>query len=311
MTGKLTVLTGAFGYSGRYIARRLLDRGECVRTLTSRPVADSPFGDRIEARPFHFDDPERLVESLRGADALINTYWVRFDHGEATYERAVANTRRLIDAASRAGVRRIVHVSIANPTEDSPLPYFCGKAHLEREIRECGLSYAIIRPTVLFGREDILVNNIAWLLRRLPVFGLPGLGRYPVQPVFVDDLASLAVEQAGGGDDVTLDAVGPETFTFAEMVRLVRDAVGVRTPVVPMPKSLVYMAGKAMGRLVKDVVLTWQEVRGLTAGLLVSHDTPTCPTRFTDWLGAHGGGLGRAYASELARHWRTSEAVCP
>ena len=201
-------------------------------------------------------------------------------------------------------MRRLVHVSITSPSEDSSLPYFRGKARLERAVRESGLSHAILRPTVLFGREDILVNNIAWLLRKLPVFGLPGCGRYPVQPVFVDDLAALAVEQAAGGEDVTLDAVGPETFTFAEMVRLVRDAISVRTPVIPAPRSLVYLAGRLTGVLVRDVVLTWQEILGLSAGLLVSQDSPTCPTRFTDWLGDHADTLGRRYASELSRHWR-------
>src|SRR5262249_37427495 len=149
-----------------------------VRTITGDPSRADPFGGRVEAFPFSFDDPARLTETLRGADTLYNTYWVRFDWRGTTYAQAIANTRTLFAAAREAGVRRIVHVSITNPSESSSLPYFRGKAELERDLRESGISYAIVRPTVVFGREDILINNIAWLLRRLPLFVIPGDGSY-------------------------------------------------------------------------------------------------------------------------------------
>ena len=87
-----------------------------------------------------------------------------------------------------------MHISITNPSLDSPLPYFRGKAILEKEIRASGISHAIVRPTVLFGKEDILINNITYLLRRLPVFAIPGSGDYRLQPIYVEDLAEIAVE---------------------------------------------------------------------------------------------------------------------
>ena len=301
---RLVVVTGAYGYSGRYVTERLLARGDRVKTLTGRPISDSPFGDRVPPEPYRFDDPSALAASLEGADALVNTYWVRFEHGDETYAKAVENTRRLFAAAREAGVRRVVHVSIANPSEDSPLPYYAGKAALERSLRESGLSHAIVRPTVLFGGRDVLVNNIAWLLRRLPVFGVPGLGRYPVQPVHVGDFADLIVSETLGSDDVVLDAVGPETFPFVELVRRIRDAVSPRTPVVPMPKSLVWAAGRVAGLFLGDIVLTRQEIRGLAAGLLAVDGPPTGDTVFTEWLEQHAGELGRHYSSELERHWR-------
>src|ERR1035437_2591459 len=163
-------VTGAFGYSGRYDARRLLDASHAVITLTNSLKRDNPFGGRVQAFPFNFDKPERLTESLRGIDALINTYWVRFDHRLFTHSQAVANTKILFQAAKDAGVRRIVHVSITNPDIHSDLPYFSGKAELESALISLGVSYCILRPTVLFGKEDILINNIAWALRYLPVF---------------------------------------------------------------------------------------------------------------------------------------------
>ena len=282
----------------------MLDQGSRVRTLTRTPVSRSPFGDDVEARPLDFGDPSGLVASLEGADILYNTYWVRFARGGVTHDTAVENSRALLRAAVEAGVRRIVHISITNATQDSPLPYFRGKALAEMAVRDSGLSYAIVRPTVLFSPEDILINNIAWFLRRFPLFPIPGRGGYPVQPVFVDDVARLAVEAGTGVDDVAIDAVGPETFTFEEMVRLLARRVGSRSRLVRTPPSAALLAARIAGRLVRDVVLTKDELDGLMAGLLVSADPPTAPTRFTEWLEAEGASLGQRYASELARHYR-------
>ena len=300
----ISVVTGAFGYTGKYIARRLLDQGSRVRTLTRTPVSRSPFGDDIEARPLDLGDPSGLVAGLEGADILYNTYWVRFARGGVTHDTAVENSRAMLRAAVEAGVRRVVHVSITNATQDSPLPYFRGKALAERAVRESGLSYAIVRPTVLFSTEDILINNIAWFLRRFPLFPIPGRGGYPVQPVFVDDVARLAVEAGAEVDDVAIDAVGPETFTFEEMVRLLARRVGSRSRLVRTPPPAALLAARMAGRLVRDVVLSKDELDGLMAGLLVSADPPTASTRFTEWLEAEGASLGQRYASELARHYR-------
>ena len=212
-------VTGAFGYSGKYIAQRLLAEGRRVITLTNSTDRANAFGGRLAVHPFNFDQPDDLARSLEGVDVLYNTYWVRFNHKRFTHADAVRNTLALFEAARRAGVRRVVHVSITNPSEDSPLEYFSGKARLERALAESGLSYAILRPTVLFGKEDILINNIAWVLRHLPVFGVFGDGRYKLQPVYVDDLAALAVAWGGAAEDRIINAIGPETFTYRELVR--------------------------------------------------------------------------------------------
>jgi NADH dehydrogenase len=274
-----------------------------VATITGRPGRPSPFGDAVEAHPFDFDRPERLVETLRGADVLYNTYWVRFDRGEATYARAIEHTRTLLAAAREAGVGRVVHVSITNPSEDSPLPYFRGKALLERELRATGLAHAIVRPTVVFGREDILVNNIAWLVRRSPVFAVPGDGRYPVQPVYVDDLAALMVEAGRRADDETFDAVGPATFAFEDLVREIGRALGRRPRIVHASPRAVYAASRVLGTALRDVLLTREEIVGLMSGLLASAAPPTAATRFTEWLARARPELGRRYASEVARHY--------
>jgi NADH dehydrogenase len=207
-------VTGAFSYSGKYITSRLLARGEEVITLTNHPNRPDPFEGKVKAFPLNFNNEEELVKNLSGIDVLVNTYWIRFDKGHNTQPRAVGNTKILIRAAAKAGVKRIVHISITNPSADSHLPYFWGKAANEKAVIDSGMSYAILRPTVLFGKEDILINNIAWLLRRLPLFGLPGDGSYKLSPVYVDDLAKLAVEAVYSKENYIWDAVGPDEFTF-------------------------------------------------------------------------------------------------
>jgi uncharacterized protein YbjT (DUF2867 family) len=296
-------VTGAFGYSGRHIATRLLEQGARVRSLTGHPDRPDPFGGRVEVRRFEFDDPARMRAALEDVKVLYNTYWVRFDHGRSTHARAVEHSRRLFRAAADAGVERVVHVSITNPSLDSPLPYFKGKAEVEEALAASGLSHAILRPAVFFGGHDVLINNVAWLLRHLPVFGVVP-GHYGLQPIHVEDLARLAVDQGASGANVTMDAVGPEALGFDELVRLVRRAIGSRALVTPVPRWLLLLASRVLRPVVGDVVLTADEVDGLRSNLLVSSGPPTGSTRFTEWLGEHAGELGASWASELGRHFR-------
>jgi nucleoside-diphosphate-sugar epimerase len=294
-------VTGAFGYSGKYIAERLLAEGRTVITLTNSLDRENPFGDRLQAIPFHFDAPDKLADSLRGVSVLYNTYWVRFNHKNFTHADAVRNTLTLFEAAKNAGVERVVHASITNPSEDSPLEYFSGKAKLERALKESGLSYAILRPTVLFGKEDILVNNIAWTLRRLPVFGVFGDGRYKIQPIYVDDLAQIAVEQGKDRNNVIIDAIGPETFTYKELASTVGEIIGKRRPIMSVPPALGYVVGWVIGKLVGDVMITREEIAGLMSNLLYVDAPPAGHTRLTDWASARASTLGLHYTSELAR----------
>jgi NADH dehydrogenase len=279
----------------------LIDAERRVITLTNSLDRDNPFGDRVQAYPFSFDDRGALTKSLSGVEVLYNTYWVRFNHREFTFARAIEDTLSLFGAAREAGVRRIVHVSITNPSEDSDLEYFRGKAKLEAALRDSGLSHSILRPTVLFGKEDILINNIAWMLRHLPVFGVFGNGEYRLQPIYVDDLAKLAVEHGGREDDVTVDAIGPETFTYRELVTRIGEIIGKPRRVVSVSPTVGYYFGRIIGNLLGDVIVTRDEIEGLMRGLLCVDSPPTGATRLTDWAVEHASTLGVRYASELAR----------
>ncbi len=297
----LHVVTGAFGYSGRYIAAKLYQAGHRVRTLTNSPNRAHSFEDRIEVSPYSFEDPERLKESLEGAAVLYNTYWVRCNHRDFRFAQAIDNTRVLFAAARAAKVARVVHASITNPSEDSPLEYFRGKAILERELRDSGLSYAILRPAVLFGGEDILINNIAWAIRYLPVFGIFGDGRYGVQPIHVEDFAEIAVAQGAARANATIDAIGPETFTYRELVAEIARAIGVRRRVISVPCWFGYAAGWILGKTLNDVIITRDEIEGLMQGLLATASPPAGKTKLTEWARENAATLGRRYASELGR----------
>jgi uncharacterized protein YbjT (DUF2867 family) len=299
---ELDVVTGAFSYTGRHIAEALLARGRRVRTLTRRPDPSHPLAGRIEVAPLRFDDS--LAESLHGADTLYNTYWVRFEHGSTTFDRAVENTATLFEAAKATGVRRIVHVSVANPADESPFPYFRGKAQTEEALRRSGISHAIVRPTLVFGPRDILVNNIAWALRHLPVFLVTGDGRPAVQPVSVRDTASICAEAGARSDDVTLDAAGPERWAFDEFVLMIRDAVKGRARVWHASMRVALGVGHVAGVFLRDVVVTRDELDALGAGLLVSHEQPLGRDPFETWLARNADRLGRSYTSELARNFR-------
>jgi uncharacterized protein YbjT (DUF2867 family) len=300
----LDLVTGAFSYSGSRIAERLLASGREVKTLTFHPERRHPLQARVVASPYRFDDPAALARDLEGVNTLYNTYWVRFDRGAATFANAIANSRMLFHAARRAGVARVVHLSIANPSIESTLPYYRGKAQVERALAEVGIPYSIVRPTWIFGgARDVLTNNIAWILRRMPIFALPGSGRYPVQPVHIDDLARICEQAAHAAGDIIMDAAGPETMSFDELVQAIRRAVGARSPILHLPPVAMAAAARALGLVVGDVVLTADEISGLSSGLLVSHQAPLGQIAFTEWLAEHSRSIGRSYANELRRHF--------
>ncbi len=305
---QVDVVTGAFSYSGAAIARELRARGREVRTLTGHPER-APAGTPIDSRPLDFTDPAGLARSLADADTLYNTYWVRFGRGTVSHETAVANSKILFSAAAEAGVRRIVHVSITHPSADSVYPYFRGKAAVEQALAETGLPHAIARPAILFGGDGVLVNNIAWLLRRLPVFAVGGSGKYRVRGIHIDDLARLLADLGAQDGSTVVDAVGPQSLTFHEMVDVIRRAVGSRALVLPVPGAVIPVLAGVLSVPLRDTLLTADEYHAMADGLADSDAPATGQVVFSDWVREHGAELGRRYANELDRHFRPVQPV--
>ena len=304
MDAGFDVVTGAFSYTGQFIARHLLAGGRRVRTLTNHPRRPGAEDLDVDIAPLQFTDRAALVESLRGGDVLYNTYWVRFRHGGLSFGDAVANTRILMSAAAEAGIRKVVHISVSNPSADSHLDYYAGKARTEEIVRESGIPWAVVRPTLIFGPGDILINNIAWLLRNMPVFMVPQLGSYRVQPVAGEDVAEIAQWASEQPGNVTVDAAGPEIMSYVDLVGSVAVAVGRRPRFLYLPPALTLLAADAVGLFVRDIVLTRQELQGLMEELLVSSEPPRGKLRVDGWLLRSAESLGKSYASELDRHFR-------
>jgi uncharacterized protein YbjT (DUF2867 family) len=303
----LHAVTGAFGFSGRYITKRLLDAGHRVVTLTNSRSREGLFEGKIKVCPLDFKRPHELASSLEGVSVLYNTYYVRFNYRgrvSFSYSGAVENSSELFAAAKEAGVRRIVHISITNPSEDSKFEYFRGKARIERLLRESGLSHSILRPAVLFGDDGILINNIAWLLRKFPLFGVFGDGSYRLQPIYVDDLAMLAVEQGKRSENSVIDAIGPETFSYRGLVAEIGRVIGKPRPIVPLPPAMGFFAGYLLGIILNDRLITLDEIEGLMAELLYVDSPPAGMTKLTHWVRENSHTLGLEYASELARRIR-------
>jgi uncharacterized protein YbjT (DUF2867 family) len=301
----LDAVTGGFSYSGAAIARELLTHGRRVLTLTGHP-GRAPAGSEIDVRPLTFGDAEQLRVSLAGVDTLYNTYWVRFPHGATTFDVAVDNSRRLFAAAAAAGVRRIVHVSITHPDKGSPYAYFRGKAAVEHLLAESGVPHAIVRPAILFGGDGVLINNVAWMLRHLPVVAVGGHGTYRVRGIHISDLARLCVELGAGDADTVVDAVGPQSVTFRELIDCVRTAVGSKALVMPVPGWVMPPVTATLGLVLRDTLLTADEYKAMAGGLADSGAPSTGRIVFTDWVAEHGSQLGCHYANEIARHFATT-----
>lgn len=298
----MDVVTGAYGFLGKYITKKLLQIGHDVNTLTNSPDRESPFGDRVNPIPFNFDNTLKLKKSLEGISVLYNTYWVRFNHPPYfTFKKAVENSKILFEAAKKAGVKRIVHVSITNPSLDSPLEYFRGKAILEKLLMESGISYAILRPAVIFGKEDILINNIAWFLRKFPIFGVFGDGMYKLQPIYVKDFAELAVELGNKSENVIIDVIGPEIFSYRDLVKTIGEIIGKKRPIVSISPKFGYLVGYISGKIIGDVIITKDEIKGLMSNLLYTDSNPTGKKKLTEYLMENRETVGLRYRSELKR----------
>jgi NADH dehydrogenase len=299
---RTAAVTGAFSYTGSYIARALLERGWDVNTLTRDPNRPHPLQGRVKAFPLDFANPYQLQKYLKDVHTLVNTYWVRFNYPGSSFDQAVENSRMLIQAAESAGVKRVIHISVSNADLKSSLPYYRGKAEVEEIIKASKLSYAILQPTLIFGKEEVLVHNIAWLLRHFPAFAIAGAGSYRVQPISVEDLAELAAQAASTAANQVLPAAGPEVYTYSELIDLLRQTVRSRALVLHLPPWLTLLLAKIVGFLLGDVTLTREELQGLMEERLYIGEPILGKTSFSQWAMENRETLGVDYRNELKRH---------
>ena len=237
-------ITGATSYTGRYLSEAFLSKSPAstVLNLSSRktPIASHNLTNatlsQMTQAPLLFSDPAALTKSLEGADALVCTYWIRFEADGDTHAKAADRVKLLFTCAADAGVKKIVFSSHTRTSLDSPFSYIRSKAVAEQSLRELSASrsvnYSIVRPCGIFGdtpAESILMNNASYLLRRTPAFLCAGSGTDTFQPVHVRDMASLIHELAVDGVATSgeeLDACGPDRPGAVELFRRLARASG-------------------------------------------------------------------------------------
>jgi uncharacterized protein YbjT (DUF2867 family) len=255
MDDRIVAIAGGSGFIGRTIARRLA----ALPQLRVRVLSRDPGRARAKLAGLEADfvrgevtEPGTLPAALAGASAVVSA--VQFDgypienpRRGLTFERIdLGGTLALLAAAKAAGVTRFIYISGAAADENSRHPGFRAKGKAERAIRESGLEYTILRPSLVYGPDDTVVNGFAKAIRLAPVFPVPGSGRQTLQPVLVDDLAAcVALAISGRGQNGTYEIGGPDLMTFDDLIRLIMDLTGHRRPIVHVPESVM----RAMGAI--------------------------------------------------------------
>lgn len=320
-------ITGALSYTGRYLAKRLLDEGHQVVNLSRRtaPLAPTPLSKadvaKVITHPLTFEDKSKLKAALQGCDVLFCTYWIRFAIGGDSHAAAADRCKALFELAREAGVQRVVFTSHTQATEDSPYAYIAGKAQAAAALREVGLpSYAIARPCGIFGDtpgESILVNNAAWVLRRLPLFLLANDGSSRFQPIHVRDFAELLFELGGfgargpGPAAQERDACGPDAPTALELFNSIGKAVGSTATIAApgfLSTSMVTALTKPIDWLTGDILLDADDLNLLCSGLTVANQPgdPAIAKRrsLLRWIDEVGPQLGNDYVSSISRYYK-------
>lgn len=301
MEANKVVVTGAFGYSGKYIADRLIKKGYQVVTLTNSPFRNQQKSEKILIHPYDFEHPKNMELAFNGVKVLFNTYWIRMESSNITFTQVVQNTKKLIEVACNAGVTQIIHISVSNPSLQSRSKYYRSKAEVEEIIKSSGLQYTILRPAFLFGNEDILINNIAWMLRKLPAYPIFGNGTYKVRPIHVEDLADLAVEQINQNGNKIINAGGQVTYQYRDFITAIENAICINRPLIPVPIGIGYYGSVLLGLMLKDVITTREELDALVSGNLNVDGPAIGNINLNEWLKENSSTLGKHYRSERKR----------
>ena len=309
VVSKRTVaVSGAWSYSGRDVAARLLRAGYTVVSLTNRPVPDpDPHAGAVARIPYDFA-PGALERSLDGVEVLACAYWTRHDRAPVGHQGpwtshalAVERSARIIDAAVRAGVSRLVWTSIANPGLDPDLSYYAGKAAVERLVEGSGLPHAILRPACFFGPGGILIENVAWAARHLPCVPIPAGPRYRIRPIHIDDYARAVVDAVGATGTFVRDATGPDRIEFGELVDYLASLTGGRARVVRLPIPACAVLYRLASGVMRETILTTDELKGLARNRLDSVEEPVGRIGLRAWLQDNVSMIGSRFLREPRR----------
>jgi uncharacterized protein YbjT (DUF2867 family) len=298
----MILITGATGYIGRHLVPRLVQSGERPRCLVrdvKRAAALLPAG-QVEFAQGDTTQAATLAEALQGVDTVVHGAFITADHKQSSgnhYEVTnVQGTANLIRAAREASVTRIIEMSGLGTRPDKPGTYMQGRYQAEHMLKESGLDWTIIQPSVLFGKDAPFIKGLADLIRTSPVVPLIGGGKMLFQPIYVEDVVTVVLkvlQEPERTNHKTFTIGGPEYYTFTQIIDALLHAMHKNRVKVPAPLPLI-----GLGAAVLEAVLprppltkaamtlfTFDNVTDINA---VERDFGFTPMAFSKFLAEYG-----------------------
>jgi NADH dehydrogenase len=264
-------LTGATGFVGKHMLERLVSEGYSVRALVRDPQKVG-LSERVKAELVAGDVVEgtRLDEGMQGCDAVIHLVGIIVEKGANTFERVHhLGTRNVVEAAKRAGIKRFVMMSALGVRADGVVPYQTTKWKGEEEVRQSGLPFCILRPSLIFGEGDGFVTQMMATMRSAPLFRpVPGDGTPKFRPIAVEDVTTCFVRALTyeAATNQTVDLGGADELTLNEVLAEIARCAGVRKPAVHIPMPLMMAGATVAQKLLKNPPVTVDQLRMLQEG---------------------------------------------
>lgn len=229
-------ITGGTGFVGRHLAQSLLADGHTVVLIArGKDQRDPSVNSEPGVTVVYCDVSEQssLATALQGCDAVAHCAGINRELGEQTFQKVhVEGTRVVVEAAKAAAVNKILLISFLRARENGPSKYHRSKAAAEEVVRNSGINYTILKPGVIYGKGDHMLDHLSHAFYSVPIFGLVGLKEKQVAPLAVQDLIVVMKEALvnGGMPNETLYLIGPQHMTLSTAVKTVAKVVG-REPV--------------------------------------------------------------------------------
>ena len=298
----MVLVTGATGYIGRHLVARLVaqeERPRCLVRNISRAANILPAG-KIEFVKGDTTSPATLETAVQGIDTIVHTAFITADHKQSAgnqYEATnVQGTANLIKEAKKAGVKRIIVLSGLGTRPDQPGSYMQGRYRAEQMVKESGLDWTIIQPSVLFGRDAPFIKGLTDLIRTSPVVPLIGGGKVMFQPIYVEDVVTVilnVLHEPERTKDKTYTIGGPAYYSFTQIIDALLHAMHKRRIKAPAPTPLVGVGAAVMEAVLPKPPLTKAAMTLFTFDNTtdlhsVERDFGFTPVSFTTYLAQQG-----------------------
>ncbi|HXY24860.1 MAG TPA: NAD(P)H-binding protein [Candidatus Acidoferrum sp.] len=281
-------ITGGTGFVGRHLARELAARGdEVVLIARGKDLPDESIYKLAGVRFLRSDlsDGEELARAFQGCDGVAHFAGINREIGAQTYQRVhIEGTKKVVEAARKAGVRKVVLLSFLRARPNCGSAYHESKWAAEEIVRASGMDYTIFKAGVIYGRGDHMLDHLSHALYTFPVFGLVGMKERPVRPLAVEDLVTAIFASFSDPRlaNKTVSIMGPEEMMLSEAVRRVGEVIERHPLYVPTPLVIQKMIAWFAERTMKIPLLSLAQLKILSEGIVEA--LPPCETLSQDLL---------------------------